>query len=96
MLYAIEVPAQGGNTLFASMDAAYAALPDAMKARLDTLNIPAKFGSDRSVAQALAAAAIAGALENVRINLGSIGDGAFRATVDARLRAAGVAGPEPA
>ena len=37
MLYAIEVPSKGGNTLFASAYAAYEALSDAMKSRLDGL-----------------------------------------------------------
>jgi taurine dioxygenase len=35
MLYAIEVPPQGGNTGFANMYAAYDALPDDLKAALD-------------------------------------------------------------
>src|SRR5579875_155348 len=37
MLYAIEVPSVGGNTLFADQYAAYNALPAAMKARIDGL-----------------------------------------------------------
>jgi alpha-ketoglutarate-dependent taurine dioxygenase len=37
MLYGMEVPSSGGNTLFAGMYAAYDALPAAMKARLDGL-----------------------------------------------------------
>ena len=42
MLYSIEVPAVGGDTLFANMRAAYDDLPDAMKRRIDgmvTLNV---------------------------------------------------------
>jgi len=42
MLYSIEVPEVGGDTLFANMRAAYDDLPDAMKRRIDgmiTLNI---------------------------------------------------------
>jgi taurine dioxygenase len=35
MLYAIEVPRQGGNTLFANAYTAYATLPDAIKRRID-------------------------------------------------------------
>jgi len=61
-----------------------------MAARLDALEIPAKFGSDLAVAKALVVAAKAGVLENVRINLDSIQDAAFRESVEARLRAAGV------
>jgi taurine dioxygenase len=37
MLYAIDVPSHGGNTRFANMYAAYDALPDAVKARLEGL-----------------------------------------------------------
>ncbi|HUZ74885.1 MAG TPA: TauD/TfdA family dioxygenase [Stellaceae bacterium] len=37
MLYGIELPSSGGNTLFASAYAAYDALPAAMKARLEGL-----------------------------------------------------------
>jgi taurine dioxygenase len=36
-LYSIEVPARGGNTLFANQYAAYDDLPDAMKRRIDPL-----------------------------------------------------------
>ncbi len=37
LLYAHEIPPQGGDTLFANMYAAYQALSDAMKARIDGL-----------------------------------------------------------
>jgi len=37
MLYSIEVPKAGGNTLFANQYAAYDGLPDAMKRRIDGL-----------------------------------------------------------
>lgn len=37
LLYAIELPAAGGDTLFADMAAAYAGLPGAVKARLEGL-----------------------------------------------------------
>jgi taurine dioxygenase len=37
MLYGIEVPRAGGDTLFANMYAAYDALPEAMKARVASL-----------------------------------------------------------
>ena len=33
MLYAIEVPSRGGNTIFGNMYAAYETLPEAMKSR---------------------------------------------------------------
>jgi len=61
----------------------------AMMARLDGLQIPAKFGSDLAVAKALAGAARTGVLENININLDSIQDEGFKKTVEARLRAAG-------
>jgi formiminotetrahydrofolate cyclodeaminase len=61
----------------------------AMEARLDGLRIPARYGSDLAVAKALAAAAKAGALENVRINLDSLGDASFKAAVQSRLTSAG-------
>jgi len=57
-----------------------------MEARLEALQIPAKFSSDLAVAKALIVAAKAGALENVRINLDSINDEVFRAAVEARLQ----------
>ena len=57
----------------------------AMQARLEALEIPAKFGSDLAVAKALTAAARTGALENVRINLDCIEDAAFKGAVEARL-----------
>jgi glutamate formiminotransferase len=57
----------------------------AMSARLSALQIPARFASDLIVAKALATAAKAGALENVNINLESINDQAFKASVKARL-----------
>ena len=50
----------------------------AMARRLDALQIPAKFGSDLAVAKALVVAAKAGVMENVRINLESIQDEAFK------------------
>jgi glutamate formiminotransferase / formiminotetrahydrofolate cyclodeaminase len=62
----------------------------AMMARLEGLEIPAKFGSDLAVAKALTVAAKAGVLENVRINLDSINDAAFQASVKARLAALGI------
>jgi glutamate formiminotransferase / formiminotetrahydrofolate cyclodeaminase len=59
----------------------------AMNARLEKLDVPARFASDVAVAKALAAAAKTGAIENVRINLESISDAAFQAAVEARLSA---------
>ena len=64
----------------------------AMEARLGALAIPAKFASDLAVAKALVAAAKTGVLENVRINLDSIQDEAFKEAVGKRLEAAGNAG----
>ena len=58
-----------------------------MLTRLERLEIPAKFGSDLAVAKALTVAAKAGVLENVRINLDSIKDEAFQASVQSRLAA---------
>jgi len=60
----------------------------AMAKRLNALEIPAKLGSDVAVAKALAAAAKTGAMENVRINLESIQDAAFKQKVEERVRAA--------
>jgi len=57
----------------------------AMLNRLESLQAPAKFASDLAVAKALTVAASAGARENVNINLDSIHDEAFRASVHARL-----------
>ncbi len=57
----------------------------AMRARLEALDVPAKFGSDVAVAKALAAAACTGAMENVRINLESIADAEFKSAVEARV-----------
>jgi glutamate formiminotransferase / formiminotetrahydrofolate cyclodeaminase len=62
-----------------------------MHGRLERLEIPAKFGSDLSVAKALVTAAKAGVLENVKINLDSIQDAGFRKTVETRLAALGLA-----
>jgi glutamate formiminotransferase len=59
----------------------------AMQKRLDALDIPAKFGSDLAVAKALIVAAKSGALENVKINLDSIQDAAFKSTLEARIDA---------
>jgi len=57
----------------------------AITARLEKLEVPARFSSDLAVARALTAAAKAGALENVRINLDSIADAAFKASMEARM-----------
>jgi glutamate formiminotransferase / formiminotetrahydrofolate cyclodeaminase len=59
----------------------------AMQARFKALQIPAKFGSDLAVAKALTVAAKAGAMYNVRINLDSIQDEAFKTAAEARLAA---------
>ena len=39
MLYALEVPAHGGDTSFCSMYAAWEALPDRMRRRVDGLRV---------------------------------------------------------
>ncbi len=59
----------------------------AMLARMEALQIPARYASDLEVGKALSAAAKTGAWENVRINLESIHDENFRASVQSRLRA---------
>ncbi|SPE41231.1 fragment of glutamate formimidoyltransferase + methenyltetrahydrofolate cyclohydrolase [Candidatus Sulfopaludibacter sp. SbA3] len=59
-----------------------------MQARLEALEIPARFGSDLAVAKALTVAAKSGVLENVRINLDSIADEVFKGAVEARLKVA--------
>jgi glutamate formiminotransferase/formiminotetrahydrofolate cyclodeaminase len=61
----------------------------ALRGRLEVLKreAPPKFSSDIETALALAAAALAGALANVRINLDSITDSEFRAALELRLRA---------
>ena len=58
-----------------------------MLARIEALQIPARYASDLMVAKALTAAAKTGALENVQINLESIQDASFRTSVEARLGA---------
>ena len=45
MLYSIEVPKSGGNTLFANQYAAYDDLPDAMKKRIDKLTAIHHYGN---------------------------------------------------
>ena len=45
MLYSIETPREGGNTLFANMYAAYDDLPDAMKRRIDELVVRHHYGN---------------------------------------------------
>ena len=62
----------------------------AMQSRMNALEIPARYGSDLAVGKALAVAAKAGVLENVKINLESIVDAEFKAGVQARLAAMGV------
>ncbi len=58
-----------------------------LAARLDGLDLPARISSDLAVAKSLAAAARAGAWENVKINLGSIHDAEFKADVQRRVDA---------
>jgi taurine dioxygenase len=45
MLYSIQVPAKGGNTLFADMYAAYDDLPEATKRRIDDLVVLHHYGN---------------------------------------------------
>jgi taurine dioxygenase len=45
MLYSVEVPSRGGNTLFADMYAAYDDLPDTMKRRIDDLVVLHHYGN---------------------------------------------------
>lgn len=63
----------------------------AMLARMEGLQIPARYASDLNVGKALAIAAKTGALENVRTNMESIEDRNFRDTVQTRLRALNLA-----
>jgi taurine dioxygenase len=46
-LYGLAIPSRGGDTLFASMYAAYNALPDALKQRIDGLNGAYVYGGRR-------------------------------------------------
>ncbi len=61
----------------------------ALKRRLEALRreVPARYGSDAETGIALAQAAIAGALANVRINVESIKDEAVRRSLEDRVRA---------
>ena len=61
----------------------------AMQARLDALQIPAKFGSDLAVAKALDGGGESGRAGEREINLESIQDAAFKASVEARLQTVG-------
>ena len=45
MLYSIEVPSRGGNTLFANMNAAYDDLPANVKQRIDELVVLHHYGN---------------------------------------------------
>jgi len=58
----------------------------ALRQQLEKLQVPARMASDLKVAKLLAVAAQTGALENVRVNLESIQDAAFKAAVEERLR----------
>jgi glutamate formiminotransferase len=61
----------------------------ALRGKLETLGreTPEKFASDLQTAAALCEAAFTGAAANVRINLASISDAAFRQEMEARLSA---------
>ena len=62
-----------------------------LRARLEALQreTPARFSSDVETARALAAAALAGALANVRINLAAIKNEAFTQAFQDRMRPLG-------
>ncbi len=51
MLYGVVVPAVGGDTQFTNMYAAYADLPDEMKARIDGLKVIHKYSSSRKLSR---------------------------------------------
>ena len=53
MLYSILAPSHGGETQFCNMRAAYAALDDATRARLDTLQVAHKYGKGKPRADEL-------------------------------------------
>jgi len=57
MLYAIEVPKRGGNTLFADMYAAYADLPARTKQRIDDLVVLHHYGNRDDLGEASRTAA---------------------------------------
>jgi len=63
MLYSVEVPKKGGNTLFANMYAAYDDLPEAMKRRIDDLVVLHHYGNrdDLDEASRTAASPLTGA-----------------------------------
>jgi len=44
LLYALEVPPEGGDTLYANMNAAYESLDDATKARIENLDAVHRYG----------------------------------------------------
>ena len=51
MLYGVVVPAVGGDTQFTNMYAAYADLPDEMKARIHGLKVIHKYSSSRKLSR---------------------------------------------
>jgi formiminotetrahydrofolate cyclodeaminase len=61
----------------------------AMQIRLNELDVPARYASDLAVAKALVEAAFTGALENVKINLDSIHNGAFKDRILSRMAVLG-------
>lgn len=53
MLYGVEIPPAGGDTEFADMTRAYAALPDEMKRRIDGLQVEHSWGYMRETVAGL-------------------------------------------
>jgi taurine dioxygenase len=66
MLYSIETPQRGGNTLFANMYAAYDDLPEAMKQRIEDLVVRHHYGNrdDLDEASRTAASPLTGDQKN--------------------------------
>ena len=66
MLHAIEIPAEGGDTLFASLTSAYDALPPALRSRVDPMKAIHSYAYMRSIRYPNAAPMRPEQLERVR------------------------------